>query len=186
LHIRNLTLARSAIVRGGGKEQGVRKFVTFVATGGYVGFFPIAPGTAGTLVGIFFYFLFSFFPLGLYLLSTASLLVFGGWIAEKAEIVLGEKDSPRIVIDEIIGFLITMILIPFTLGNVIAGFIFFRLFDIIKPPPARKIDRQMKGGFAVVLDDAVAGLYANLSLLLTLQCYPGVVIEIEQWVRRFL
>lgn len=163
----------------------MRKFVIFVATGGYVGFFPIAPGTVGTLVGVLFYFIFSFFPVGLYLLSTASLFMLGGWIAERAEFVLAEKDSPRIVIDEIVGFLVAMTLIPFTLGNVIVGFIFFRLFDIIKPPPARKIDRQMEGGFAVILDDVVAGLYANLFMLLTLRWYPGMVIEIEQWVRRF-
>jgi phosphatidylglycerophosphatase A len=176
-------LALSAIVRDGGKEQGMHKFVTFVATGGYVGFFPIAPGTVGTLVGIVFYFLFSFFSLGLYLLSTTALFIFGGWIAERAEILFGQKDSPRIVIDEIVGLLVTMILIPFSLGNVLAGFVFFRLFDIIKPPPAGKIDRQMKGGFAVMLDDVVAGLYATVSLHLTLRWYPGFVFEIEEWLR---
>jgi len=179
-------LGLSEQVSGGRKEHGVHKFVIFVATGGYVGFFPIAPGTMGSLVGVLFYFLFSSFPLIIYLLSTATLFILGGWIAERAEIIFAQKDSPRIVIDEIVGFLITMILIPFTLGNAFAGFLFFRLFDIIKPPPARKIDRQMKGGFAVILDDAVAGLYANLFMHLTLRWYPGFFIEIDQWIRRFL
>ena len=162
------------------------KFVIFVATASYLGFFPIAPGTIGTFAGIFFNFVFSSFPLGIYLLSTAALFFFGAWIAERAEIILGRKDSPRIVIDEIVGFLVTMILIPFSLGSAFAGFIFFRLFDIIKPPPARKIDRQMKGGWAIILDDAIAGLYANLFMHLTLWWYPGVFVEIDQWLYRWI
>jgi len=162
------------------------KFVIFVATGGYLGFFPVAPGTVGTLVGVFFNFLFSSFSLEVYLLSTAALFVFGAWIAERAEIVFRRNDSPKIVIDEIVGFLITMILIPFSLGAVFAGFIFFRLFDIIKPFPARKIDRQMKGGWAVILDDAVAGLYANLLMHLTLRWYPGSFTEIDQWLHGWM
>ncbi len=162
------------------------KFVIFVATAGYLGFFPVAPGTVGTLAGIFFNFLFSSFSLGVYLLSTAALFVFGAWIAERAEIVFRRRDSPKIVIDEIVGFLITMILIPFSLGAAFAGFIFFRLFDIIKPFPARKIDREMKGGWAVILDDAVAGLYANLLMHLTLRWYPEFFSKIDQWLHGWM
>lgn len=162
------------------------KFVIFVATAGCLGFFPVAPGTVGTFAGVIFNFLFSSSSLGVYLLSTAALFVFGAWIAERAEIVLRRRDSPRIVIDEIVGFLITMILIPFSLGAAFAGFIFFRLFDIIKPFPARKIDRQMKGGWGVMLDDAVAGLYANLLMHLTLRWYPGFLTEIDQWLHGWM
>jgi phosphatidylglycerophosphatase A len=162
------------------------KFVIFLATAGYLGFFPIAPGTVGTLAGVFLNFLFSSFSLGIYLLTTAALFVLGAWFAERAEILFHQKDSPRIVIDEIVGFLITMILVPFSLGAAFAGFIFFRLFDIIKPPPARKIDRQMKGGWAVILDDAVAGLYANLLMHLILRWDPQFFIEIDRWIRRWI
>jgi phosphatidylglycerophosphatase A len=79
-----------------------------------------------------------------------------------------------------------MVLIPFTFANALGGFLLFRLFDIIKPPPARKIDRQMQGGFAVLLDDAVAGLYANLSLRLLLWGSPQVFQELDRWVSAFL
>ncbi len=164
----------------------MNKFVTFVATGGYVGFFPVAPGTVGALVGLLLCFLFSSYPLALYLLSTAALFFLGAWAAERAEISLGCKDSPKIVIDEIVGLLITMVLIPLTPGTALAGFIFFRLFDIIKPPPAGKIDRQMKGGFAVLLDDAVAGLYANFSLRLLLWGNPQFIQNLDRWFRSFL
>ncbi len=164
----------------------LNKFVIFVATGGYAGFFPIAPGTVGTLIGILFCLLFSNFSLPMYLLSMGTLFFLGCWAAERAEIALAQKDSPKIVIDEVLGYLITMIQIPFSFGNAFAGFIFFRLFDIIKPPPARKIDRQMKGGVAVVLDDAVAGIYANLTMHLVLCWNPVLFQQMDRWIRYFL
>jgi len=170
----------------GRKGSFLNKFVIFIATGGYAGFFPVAPGTVGTLVGILFCLLFSNFSLPVYLLSMATLFFLGAWAADRAEIAFARKDSPKIVIDEVVGYLTAMVLIPFTFGNALGGFLFFRLFDIMKPPPARKIDRQMKGGFAVILDDAVAGLYANLSLHLFLCWNPLPFQEMDRWVHSFL
>jgi len=172
--------------RPGRKGPFLNKFVTFVATGGYAGFFPVAPGTVGALVGLLLFYLFSNFSLAIYLLTTAALFFLGAWAAARAEISLGRKDSPKIVIDEVVGYLVTMVLIPFTFANALGGFLLFRLFDIIKPPPARKIDRQMQGGFAVLLDDAVAGFYANLSLRLLLWGSPQVFQELDRWVSAFL
>ena len=172
--------------RPGRKGSFLNKFVIFIATGGYAGFFPYAPGTVGALVGILFCFLFSNFPLSIYLLSTTTLFFLGVWAADRAENSFARKDSPRIVIDEVVGYLATMVLIPFTLGNTVGGFLFFRLFDIIKPPPARKIDRQMTGGFAVMLDDVVAGIYANLFMHLILRWDPLFFQEVDRWVHSFL
>jgi phosphatidylglycerophosphatase A len=172
--------------RTGRKGPFLNKFVIFVATGGYAGFFPVAPGTVGALVGLLLFYLFSNFSLAIYLLSTTALFFLGAWAAEKAEISFGRKDSPKIVIDEVVGYLVTMVLIPFTFGNALGGFLFFRLFDIIKPPPARKIDRQMQGGFAVILDDAVAGLYANLSMHLLLWGSPQFFQDLDRWLRSFI
>ena len=118
--------------RPGRKGPFLNKFVTFVATGGYAGFFPVAPGTVGALVGLLLFYLFSNFSLAIYLLSTTALFFLGAWAAEKAEISFGRKDCPKIVIDEVVGYLVTMVLIPFTYGNAFGGFLFFRLFDIIK------------------------------------------------------
>ncbi len=80
----------------------------------------------------------------------------------KAEKILGTKDPPQVVIDEIAGQLITLALLPPHWTYMLAGFLLFRLFDIIKPWPANKINRDMHGGAGIVLDDVVAGVYANL------------------------
>lgn len=162
------------------------KFVIFLATGGYAGFFPLAPGSAGSLVGLFLAFLFSAYPPALYLLTVAALFFLGAWAAERAEIRLSRKDSPKIVIDEILGTLITMFLVPFRPATALAGFVFFRLFDILKPPPAGMIDRRMKGGFGVVLDDAVAGIYANLCVHLLLLVEPKIFEVLERRLFFFL
>jgi phosphatidylglycerophosphatase A len=86
------------------------------------------------------------------------------WIAGEAENFLGEQDSSRIVIDEVLGMVITMFLIPIGWVSLAAGFALFRIFDIIKPFPASYLDRHLHGGAGVMLDDIAAGLYANLVL----------------------
>lgn len=152
------------------------RLIIAMASAGYAGFSPRAPGTAGTAVGILVYLLYSPFPPLLYFLSLGAFLILACWISERAEVLLGQKDSPKIVIDEVIGYLITMALVPCTASSMAGGFLFFRVLDIIKPPPANWINREMKGGWAVVLDDAVAGVYANVLLRLTAVIYPGVFL----------
>ncbi|MGA2954299.1 MAG: phosphatidylglycerophosphatase A [Thermodesulfobacteriota bacterium] len=137
-----------------------------LASAGYVGYFPWAPGTAGTLVGVMVFLLYSPFPPFIYLLSTVALFALACWASERAEVILGQRDSPKIVIDEVVGYLVTMAFLPCTLTTVAVGFLFFRVFDIIKPSPAGVIDRRMRGGAGVVLDDVVAGIYANILLQL--------------------
>lgn len=154
------------------KGERLERFILWLATGSYSGYFPLAPGTAGTGMGVLVYFLFSSYPAPIYLLSTAATFFLAWWAAERAEAILGRRDSPRIVIDEVVGYLITMAFLPLSIPAAIGGFLFFRIFDIIKPPPAGTINRQKKGGLAVVLDDAVAGIYANLSMQLIICFYP--------------
>ena len=135
-----------------------------MASGGFVGYFPVAPGTAGSLLGIILYIPLSFLlPIyyGVFLLL-ASLLSFK--IAGEAEQLFGKKDCRVIVIDEVLGVFFTMFLFPPTLFYLSAGFLLFRVFDIVKPFPAGWIDRKISGGTGVVLDDIVAGIYANISL----------------------
>jgi phosphatidylglycerophosphatase A len=153
------------------------RLIIAMASACYAGFFPWIPGTAGTAVGVLVYLLYSPFPPLLYLLSTGAFFVLAGWISGRAEVLLGQKDSPQIVIDEVVGFLIAMAFIPCNGLSIAGGFLFFRVLDIIKPPPANWVNREMKGGWAVVLDDAIAGVYANFLLRLTAVFYPGIFLD---------
>jgi phosphatidylglycerophosphatase A len=141
----------------------LNRFFLLFATGLGVGYSPIAPGTAGTLVAIPIYFFLSYIPFPLYELTLIALFFLSSWISDRAQVYWGKRDHPRIVIDEIMGFLITMLWVPKTTLFIVLGFFLFRFFDIVKPPPIRRMER-VKGGFGVVLDDVLAGVYANIVL----------------------
>ena len=140
------------------------KWYRWVAFGIGFGFSPIAPGTVGTLLGIPVIFLMQFLP-GIFWFFGALLVVVLSIVSSsRVSSELGAKDHPYIVIDEIAGYVFTMALIPVTWQTIIIGFLLFRIFDIIKPPPANWIDRKISGGFGITSDDLVAGVYANLTL----------------------
>jgi len=147
-------------------------FFLFLATGFGVGCSPIAPGTLGTLVAIPIYYFLSEIPSPLYEVTLIGFFFLAVWISENAEIFFGKKDDQKIVIDEILGFLITMLWVPKTLPFIIIGFFLFRFFDILKPFPIRRMERKLKGGFGVVLDDVAAGVYANIILHIIVRIYP--------------
>lgn len=128
-----------------------------------MGFSPIAPGTLGTLVAIPISLLLSEIPSPLLELTILTFFFLSSWISDQAQRYWGKKDDPRIVIDEIMGFLITMMWIPKTALFIFIGFLLFRFFDIVKPPPIRHLE-NVPGGYGVVLDDVLAGVYANLIL----------------------
>jgi phosphatidylglycerophosphatase A len=142
----------------------MNRFFLFIATGFGVGYSPIAPGTLGTLVAIPIYYFLSEIPSPLYEITLIGFFFLSVWISEKAEIFFVKKDDQRIVIDEVIGLLITMLWVPKTILFVILGFFLFRFFDILKPFPIRSLEKRLKGGFGVVLDDVVAGIYGNIIL----------------------
>jgi phosphatidylglycerophosphatase A len=142
----------------------MKRFILFLATGFGVGYSPIAPGTLGTLVAIPIYYFLSEIPSPLYEITLVGFFFLSVWIAENAGRFFGKKDDQRIVIDEIIGFLITMLWVPKTIPFIIIGFFLFRFFDILKPFPIRRMERKLKGGYGVVLDDVLAGVYANIIL----------------------
>jgi phosphatidylglycerophosphatase A len=137
--------------------------VLFIAQGAYSGRVPGAPGTAGTVVGVFLYLLIKDLPPYWYLLVFVLVTGIGTWVAGEAEKLLGRKDAPSIVIDEIAGYFLSMFMIPSGWGLVITGFFLFRFFDIIKPWPIRQI-QNVRGGAGVMLDDIGAGIYANIVL----------------------
>ena len=145
-------------------QKRMKQFILFWATGFGVGYSPIAPGTLGTLIAIPLYYFLSEIPLPLYEITLVGFFFLSVWISENAEIFFRKKDDQRIVIDEMMGFLITMLWIPKTTRFILIGFILFRLFDILKPFPIRRLERSLKGGWGVVLDDVMAGVYGNIIL----------------------
>ena len=138
--------------------------IIFLASGAFTGFIPFAPGTFGSLLGIIIFYFIAPLPPAIYLLTIITLFFLAVWLAHYGENIFKLKDSPKIVIDEILGCLISISFIPFSLANIIGGFLFFRLFDIIKPPPINLVHQRLSGGWAVVLDDVIAGFCANVIL----------------------
>lgn len=134
--------------------------VHFLALGFGSGLAPWMPGTAGTLAAIPLYLLLAQLPLTYYLIMTAVLLVVGVYLCDITARDAGVHDHPAIVWDEVVGFLITMTAIAPSWHAVLAGFLLFRLFDIIKPWPISLLDRYVKGGFGIMIDDVVAGIFA--------------------------
>ncbi len=143
----------------------MRALIILLSTGCYTGYTPRAPGTAGSVLGLGLVWALTG-PLGLplpyYLLVTAALFVLGVWVSSRAEPLFGH-DGPPIVIDEIVGVLIVFAGIPLDLYTVLAGFVLFRLLDIWKPYPSDRMQR-LSGGTGVMMDDAVAAVYAHLLL----------------------
>ena len=132
-------------------------FATFF----YLGYSPIAPGTAGTLGAIVLFYLLSHLSPLVYLPFLIGFIIFSIWVSGRAAGIFGGTDPSRVVIDEVCGYLVTMFLITPSLRNIILGFFLFRLLDIVKPPPARSSE-SLPGGFGIVTDDVVAGFYANI------------------------
>ncbi len=146
----------------------MRAIIIFLATAIYSGYAPIAPGTAGSVVGVVLVW-FGFGPLwerspAICLVVFAVAFVLSCWIAGRAEVIFDEHDSSRIVIDEVLGMAATMFGNPITWPWLAAGFVLFRLFDVIKLFPADLIDRRVRNGAGVMLDDLAAAIYANIVL----------------------
>ena len=140
--------------------------VLFVATGFFVGNLPFAPGTFGSLIGLPLCFLLSRLDLLKSLICILIFILFAMGIASAAEKIIKQRDPGQIVIDEIAGLMVTLAGLPFNLKTALAGFIIFRVFDILKPFPIRMIDRSVGGGSGIVLDDVMAGIYGNLIIRL--------------------
>ena len=149
------------------------RLAVFIATVGYCGYFPVAPGTVGSAAGLLFY-LFVWWTgspiveVGL----IAALFAVGVWAGTTAERYFGGIDPGPIVVDEVVGMLITLAFIPVGWTGMLAAFVLFRIFDVIKPWPAGRLE-ALHGGLGVMADDAMAAVYANLSLRLLVWLLPG-------------
>lgn len=149
------------------------RLAVFVATAGYTGYFPIAPGTVGSGVGLIVYLLVwgaesAAFEVAL----IVALFAAGVWAGTTAERYFGGVDPGPIVLDEVVGMLITLAFIPVGWTGALAGFVLFRIFDVIKPFPANRLE-ALHGGLGVMADDAMAAVYANISLRLLMWWTPA-------------
>lgn len=131
----------------------------------FTGYIPLAPGTFGTLVALFFLMIFKIegFVFYSFLLF---IFILGIYVSDKAEQAIGERDSRHIVIDEFAGYMVSVAAVTPQWKNLLIAFLLFRFFDILKPFPIRDIERRLNGGLAIMLDDIIAGIYSNILLRL--------------------
>ena len=150
------------------------RFAVAVSSFGFVGRCPIAPGTAGSAAALL---LFGALRLtGMPAVEAAAIIavtVAGVWSASVTEQHLGVEDPGIVVIDEVAGMLVTLAFVPVGWGGMAIGFVLFRLFDIVKPFPCSRAER-LPGGWGIVADDVVAGVYGNLVLRAVLWLAPGL------------
>jgi phosphatidylglycerophosphatase A len=147
------------------RQWGIAQSARCIATGFGVGTAaPVAPGTFGTMLAIPLYLVLHLLSPLHYALVLVALFVLGVWACGVHERETGEHDPGTVVFDEVVGFLITMFMAPAGLVWVAIGFVLFRLFDIWKPFPIRRLDRDVPGGLGAMLDDAVAGVYALVAM----------------------
>ena len=142
----------------------MRRLILALASNGGLGYAPVAPGTFGSLAGIPAYYLMGDLSPAGYAGIWTVLLAVSFWAAEQAGRIFGVADDGRIVIDELVGYLVAVAFLPFSWSSALLGFLLFRVFDVVKLPPAGWIDRNWKNGIGVVLDDVVAGLYSAAAL----------------------
>lgn len=144
----------------------------WVATGFGSGYSPIAPGTAGSAVGLLLYWPLARLPLAAQVAAT--LLVFSAGVAAASHLAsrLGVEDPGVVVVDEVVGMWVTMLFLPLTPLSALIGFFAFRAMDILKPFPARQLE-HLHGGWGIMADDLMAGVYANLLVRIALFVVPA-------------
>lgn len=145
----------------------------FIATCGYLGYVPLAPGTFGSAAGLaVFYAVRSTGSVSVELATIVVLFAIGIWSASAAERELGGIDPGPVVLDEVVGMLITLALLPVNGTGVIVGFLIFRVLDVLKPWPAARFER-LHGGLGVMADDGMAAIYGNLIMRGLIAVAPG-------------
>ena len=132
-------------------------FEKFIGSGFYTGYSPVISGTVGSLAGIIIYLIPGFEKLYIIIPSIVVFIFYGIYLGNKFEIKYG-KDPAECTVDEVVGTWISLIALPKTIGIIITAFIVWRILDIIKPPPARNLEK-LKGGLGIMIDDVISGIY---------------------------
>ncbi len=145
----------------------MRDFITkLLATGFGIGYFPIASGTLGTLLAVPLFIYLVRGGTGTVLAGVAVISIVGVPLASRMESLTRTMDPKPVIIDEMAGYLLTMAGSPADPVYLVLGFFIFRFFDIVKPPPIRKLERTLSGGLGIMVDDLFAGIYSWLMLRL--------------------
>ena len=151
----------------------MRRVIKFTTSFFYLGHSPFMPGTLGSLAGLLIYFVVKD-KLPIYTFSVLFLFALGILFSSEAERVYKRKDAQMIVIDEACGMMLSLFLVPYNLWIAILGFVLFRVFDILKPPPARAIEK-FSGAFGIMFDDIIAAIYTNFILQIICLMFPHIV-----------
>ena len=163
------------MARSAGEETKARSALasvaTAVATGFGSGYSPVAPGTAGSLVGLLLFWPLRTLPAVFQVALVAVVFLGGTAAATSVARRVGIVDPGIVVVDEVVGMWASLLFLPFTLGTAAAGFVLFRIMDVVKPYPARQLE-DLPGGWGIMSDDLMAGVYANLVLRVALLVWP--------------
>jgi len=153
------------------KQVALKTPTGFLAFGFGSGLAPVAPGTFGTLAALPLYLLMAPLHWSIYLSLTVTAFFLGIYLCERASHHLGVHDHGGIVWDEFVGLWITLFLVPNEWPWLLAGFLLFRFFDIVKPFPIKWLDKKVKGGFGIMIDDVIAGLFAWIILMVIVRFF---------------
>ena len=157
----------------------LRKLALIIATGGHAGYIPIAPGTGGSALGLVLFSLVRVFGrLDLEFYLVVVVFGLGIWSSTVATRHFGDEDPSVVVIDEVVGMLITLLWVPVGWFGVMVGFVAFRAFDIIKPFPTSSAER-LPGGWGIMIDDVIAGIYAQMSIRLLGWLVPSLFVAVQ-------
>lgn len=149
------------------------RLAVFLSTVGYIGYVPIAPGTAGSAAGLVVYAVVAWGGAAwMQAVAIAVVFAIGIWSATISERYFGGIDPGPVVIDEVLGMLITLACVPVGIKGALIGFFVFRVFDVFKPFPAGRLER-LHGGIGVMADDAAAAVYGNIVMRVIAAYAPG-------------
>jgi phosphatidylglycerophosphatase A len=153
----------------------MNRFGLFVATCGYLGYVPVAPGTFGSALGLAVFFAVrSTGSVSVELFVIAVVFAVGLWSGTIAEHHFGGIDPGPVVLDEVLGMLMTLALLPVNMTGAIVGFIVFRVLDVVKPWPSARFEK-LPGGLGVMADDAMAAIYGNLMMRGLIALFPAAL-----------
>lgn len=144
-------------------------FEKFIGSGFYTGYSPYISGTVGSLAALIIYLIPGFEELFVIIPVILIFMVYGIYLGDKFEVEYG-KDPSQCTVDEVVGMWISLVALPKNIGIVVSAFILWRVLDIIKPPPARNLER-LKGGLGIMIDDVISGIYTLIIMHLVVYLF---------------